>query len=129
MPESIVELLEGNREKCYKCGKNKMLYCDKCLVPTCKSEHVPNIKLPLFLNLIHHSKEKSSKSSALPIKVIAPETTKIIYFPENMDYFDKINPKTTAVLFPSVYSRELAEFKPEELKLIDSVLVVDCTWY
>ena len=78
---------------------------------------------------IHHSKEKSKKSSALPIKVIAPKSTNIIYFPEDKKQFDVIDPNKTLVLFPSNKSKELSEFTEKELDNIESVLVVDCTWF
>jgi len=77
---------------------------------------------------IHHSKEKSSKSSALPLKVIAPTTTNIIYFPEDLKILKTIDPLTTVLLFPSPKSHELSELTTKEIQNIKSVIVVDCTW-
>ena len=59
------------RAKCPKCGKSMKFYCYDCIIPVTKSP-CPKLDLPLDVTVIAHPKEKVSKSSILPAKIVAP---------------------------------------------------------
>ena len=78
---------------------------------------------------IRHPKEKISKSSIVPSKIIAPDNVTIEHFmdapllraPEE-DY------DSVVILFPSADAVDLAKMPDAELKKIKRVYLIDCTW-
>jgi DTW domain-containing protein YfiP len=107
-----------NRQKCPKCNKSSLMYCPKCRIPLCI---VPNVKLPILLDIVHHPKEKINKSTAIHACVLCPQQTTMWEFP-NIPTF---NPEETLVLFPSVEAKSLNEI---DLKKFRRAVFIDCTW-
>ena len=42
-------------------------------------DEVPKLKLPVDVTIIRHPKEKKSKSSVIPSKILAPDNVEIIH--------------------------------------------------
>jgi len=61
---------------------------------------IPKIKLPLQVTVISHPKEKVSKSSILPAKLVAPDDVEIISTTEVPVLRDNDNFDEVVLLFP-----------------------------
>ena len=70
-----LEKLEG-RIECPTCNKSCKFYCCKCMISMVKD--TPNLRLPIKVTVISHPKEKVSKSSIIPAKVVASEDVEIL---------------------------------------------------
>lgn len=79
--------------------------------------------LPLKLRIIHHEKEKHSKSSALPLQFLSRDV-EVNFFPGEITLQED-----TYVLYPHVNAKFVNELSDEEIKSMKEVVAVDCTWY
>ena len=66
-------------------------------------EGVPKLSLPVKVTVISHPKEKKSKSSIIPAKIISPDDVDIIH---TVDEIPTLRPEgesfdSTVVLFPA----------------------------
>jgi hypothetical protein len=59
-----------NRVDCPKCAKSCKYYCCNCMISVV--EPTPRLDLPVAVTVIAHPKEKVSKSSIIPAKILAP---------------------------------------------------------
>ncbi|KAK2960624.1 putative fibroblast growth factor 7 [Blattamonas nauphoetae] len=91
-----------------------------CMKPF-PSVPVPSLNLPLPLHIIHHPKEKKSKSTAIHAMVLAPNDTRIHEFPD----FPPFDPNETLCLFPSPDSKLVSEL---DLSKFKQVVFIDSTW-
>ena len=87
------------RVDCPKCGKSCKYYCCNCIESVVKSG-LPKLNLPLKVTVIKHPKEKVSKSSILPVKLLAHNQVEILSTLEvpvlrESDNFDEV-----VLLFP-----------------------------
>jgi hypothetical protein len=57
------------RVECPKCKKSCKYYCCKCIEPMVET---PKLNLPVKVTVIAHPTEKTSKSSIIPAKLVAP---------------------------------------------------------
>ena len=74
-PFDPLEKVEG-RVECPKCKKSCKMFCCNCMVSMV--EPTPHLRLPVKVTVISHPKEKVSKSSIIPAKVVAPEDVTIL---------------------------------------------------
>ena len=95
---SPLEKLDG-RSLCPDCKHHRKYYCYDCMKPLAEA---PSMKLPVNVTVIRHPKEKRSKSSVIPTKVLAPDEVDIVHtieVPE--DLIDKEDRDATVLMFPS----------------------------
>jgi DTW domain-containing protein YfiP len=95
-----------------------------------KEHGVPRMRLPIKVTVISHPKEKKSKSSIIPAKIIAPEDVEIIHTVEDIptlleegDSYD-----STVLLFPAEDAKDVSALSETELKAIKRVVLIDSTW-
>ena len=78
---------------------------------------------------LRHPKEKISKSSIVPSKILAPDHVEIRHDMEIAplrgpdEAYDEV-----VLLFPSDDARDVGTMGHDELKLIKRVVLIDCTW-
>jgi len=95
---------------------------------------VPRLNLPLDVTIIRHPKEKKSKSSVIPSKILAPDNVDILHtidVPEQRtelyggaeDDYDSV-----VLMFPSDDAKNISDMPEEELKKIKKVVLIDSTW-
>ena len=99
------------------------------MVPV-KEHGVPKMRLPIKVTVISHPKEKKSKSSIIPAKIIAPEDVDVIHTVEDIpvlrgpdDPYDSV-----VVLFPSDSAKDINTMSEQELRAIKRVVLIDSTW-
>ena len=73
--------------------------------------------------MIHHPTELLSKSTAVHARVIAPETCRILEFPEEVPEYNK---EETVLLFPSPDASDIEEL---DFKKIKKVVFIDSQWH
>lgn len=116
-------LKEAERKTCPKCTHKRMYYCYNCCLPL--TDTVPHVTLPTFITVLKCLKEPRSKSSAVTLKVLAPETSEIVdCLPHTIPSFDA----GSFLLFPSPDSKTLAELTDEELTSMKNAIFLDSTW-
>lgn len=77
----FLDTLSG-RSKCPKCDKSRKYYCYTCYVPVSEiKESVPQVKLPIKVDIIKHPCEVDGKSTAVHAKVIANDDVTIYTYP------------------------------------------------
>jgi len=77
--DGLEKLNNGDRGTCPKCNSKRKFYCYDCMVPLNPVEELPQLKLPVDVTVIRHPKEKKSKSSIIPSKLIAPDNVEILH--------------------------------------------------
>jgi len=77
---------------------------------------VPRIQLPIDVTVLRHPKEKISKSSIVPSKIISPDQVEIRHDMEIPPMIKDDEPFDSVVLlFPTDDAKSLTDMKPEEL--------------
>ena len=83
----------------------------------------------IFFIRLRHPKEKISKSSIVPSKIIAPDQVEIIHeievskIRQDDEEYDSV-----VLLFPSDDAKDINTMSIDELKAIKRVVLIDCTW-
>ncbi|XP_072321074.1 tRNA-uridine aminocarboxypropyltransferase 1 [Eucyclogobius newberryi] len=95
------EVLEGAQEKgrlkCAKCGGSRMFFCYTCCsLVGVSAQSVPQVKLPVKIDIIKHPNETDGKSTAIHAKILAPDDVNIYTYPCIPEY-DK---DTVVLVFP-----------------------------
>ena len=105
-------------------------YCYQCFLPVGNYEsQIPRLELPIKVTILSHPKEKKSKSSVVPIKILSPEHVDFITNIEAPNFLeDGTDPKDIAVLFPSDDAIEVTDITQEELRSLKRVIIIDSTW-
>lgn len=87
------------------------------------------ISIHKFRFSLRHPKEKISKSSIVPSKIIAPENVEIRH-ELDIEPFIKEGESIDSVvlLFPTDDAISLTDMPEDELKAIKRVVLIDCTW-
>ncbi|ORX76015.1 DTW-domain-containing protein [Anaeromyces robustus] len=117
-------LFNSKRELCTTCNKTFKNFCYNCLkVFDSVKEYIPQVKLPIPLDILKHNLELNSKSTALHAKLISPEDV-TIYTSEKLPQYE--NPDRVLLLFPGEDAIPVSKVDP---KKYDRVLVIDGTWY
>ena len=105
-------------------------YCYQCFrVIGGYEAQVPRLDLPVKVTLLSHPKEKKSKSSVIPVKLLAPDQVDFVSSAEAPDLLaDGSDPRDIAVLFPSEDAVEVTEMSESELRSLKRVVIIDSTW-
>eukprot|EP00301_Raphidiophrys_heterophryoidea_P005996 c12458_g1_i1.p1 GENE.c12458_g1_i1~~c12458_g1_i1.p1 ORF type:complete len:198 (+),score=38.77 c12458_g1_i1:1-594(+) len=114
------DALPTSRSKCSKCSKSRLWFCPDCLVVMGSADAIPNVKLPLPVDIIHHPTEKLSKSSAPHVALMSKDIALLDY--PNVPEYDK---SKTLLLYPSQEAKSVSEIN---LGDYNKVVFVDCTW-
>jgi hypothetical protein len=75
--EPLRELDKSGRGNCPKCDAKRKYFCYDCVVAL--TDETPLLELPVDVTIIRHPKEKRSKSSVIPSKIIAPKNVEILH--------------------------------------------------
>ncbi|KAG0317044.1 hypothetical protein BG000_004656, partial [Podila horticola] len=110
---------------CPKCHRNSRYFCYKCLdlvgdFPS--GSVVPQLKLPIRLDIIRHEQERDGKSTALHAAVLAPRDVTVYEWTQMPQYEDV---DRLLLLFPSEGAKQLSEIDPASF---DKLVVIDGTW-
>lgn len=88
----------SGRSGCPKCGKSRKLFCYTCYVPIVEIEQrVPNVQLPIQIDIIKHQREVNGKSTAIHAAVLAPQNVRIYTYPNIPDYDSLDDAKTVRI--------------------------------
>ncbi|KAF9426710.1 DTW domain-containing protein 1, partial [Entomortierella beljakovae] len=86
---NVLETIE--KAHCPKCNKNVRYFCNKCLVlVNCPKGSVPQLRLPVQLDIIKHEQERDGKSTALHAKILAPNQVQV-YGWKNMPEYEDVD--------------------------------------
>ncbi|XP_043932301.1 tRNA-uridine aminocarboxypropyltransferase 1 [Protopterus annectens] len=96
--------LQNGRSTCHRCNGSRMFYCYTChaLLKSLPHEEIPEIKLPLNIDIIKHPNETDGKSTAVHAKLLAPNDVNIYIYPCIPEYED--HKHEIVLLFPGVDS-------------------------
>ncbi|XP_072889199.1 tRNA-uridine aminocarboxypropyltransferase 1 [Hemitrygon akajei] len=106
--QTVLETLQQNgRSKCPKCQSSRMFYCYSCflLVDGVSFDKIPQVKLPLKIDIIKHPNETDGKSTAVHAKLLAQDDVNIYTYPCMPEYKDKTH--EVVVVFPGPNSISL----------------------
>ncbi|XP_067873721.1 tRNA-uridine aminocarboxypropyltransferase 1 [Heterodontus francisci] len=108
--QKILETLQQNgRSKCPKCQSSRMFYCYSCclLVDGVNSDEIPQVKLPLKIDIIKHPNETDGKSTAVHAKLLARDDVNIYTYPCMPEYEEEKH--EVVVVFPGPKSVSLED--------------------
>jgi len=115
-------LMHTSRSDCKQCCRSRKYYCATCACPVGDASIVPQVSLPFTLHIIRHPREKASKSSAVPARIVAPKHVQLHDFP----HIPPLQKDRTVILFPSPDAISMKDVNWEKT---DAVVLIDCTWY
>ncbi|XP_055380905.1 tRNA-uridine aminocarboxypropyltransferase 1 isoform X2 [Condylostylus longicornis] len=105
----------NGRNPCIKCGKSRKFYCYSCYIPLNNiSEKLPNVKLPIKIDIIKHKHEIDGKSTSAHAPIIAPEDVKVYTYPNIPDYSKEDG---VVLIFPGLTSSTVAQLFDESIEL------------
>ncbi|KAG0277208.1 DTW domain-containing protein 1 [Linnemannia exigua] len=108
---------------CPDCNRNVRYFCNRCLKTVgCPEGAVPQLKLPIKLDVIKHEQERDGKSTALHAKILAPDHVEV-YAWKDMPKYENVD--RLLLLFPSPGAKQLSEIDPASF---DKLVVIDGTW-
>ncbi|KAF9993065.1 DTW domain-containing protein 1 [Entomortierella chlamydospora] len=111
------------KKHCPTCNKNVRYFCSKCLkLVNCPEGSVPQLKLPIKIDVIKHENERDGKSTALHAKILAPDDVEV-YGWKSMPRYENVD--RLLLLFPSPGAKTLSEIDPSSF---DKLVVIDGTW-
>ncbi|KAF9356476.1 DTW domain-containing protein 1 [Mortierella sp. AD094] len=111
------------KKHCPTCNKNVRYFCNKCLkLVNCPEGSVPQLKLPIKIDVIKHEQEREGKSTALHAKILAPDDVEV-YGWKSMPKYENVD--RLLLLFPSPGAKTLSEIDPASF---DKLVVIDGTW-
>lgn len=124
--------LERMKERlpCPGCNKTCKYYCFQCFLPIGDlSAEMPKLDLPVKVTILSHPKEKKSKSSVVPAKILAPGQVDFVSAVDAPDFLaDGSTSDQVAVLFPGDGATEVTSMSEEELRNLKRVIIIDSTW-
>ena len=90
---------------------------------------MPRLDLPVNVTILSHPKELKSKSSVVPVKILAPDQVDFVISEEVPDFLaDGSKQDEVAVLFPGENAVEVTDMSEEELRKLKRVVIIDSTW-
>ncbi|PRP76847.1 hypothetical protein PROFUN_14806 [Planoprotostelium fungivorum] len=113
----------GDRAKCENCNATRKYFCYTCFRPVGDIDRVPQMRLPIQLNIIHHPKEPKSKKTSIHAKVLAPLDVVMFDDPDIPDYRQEKD--EVLLLFPSPDAKNISEIDVTKYK---KIIVIDSTW-
>ena len=125
--EPLEKLNQSDRGVCPKCNSKRKFYCYDCMVSL--TPDIPKLKLPVDVTVIRHPKEKKSKSSIIPSKLLAPDNVEILHTIEVPELLKEgEDPDSVVLMFPSDHATEISCMSKEDLSKIKRVVLIDSTW-
>ncbi|KAF5298463.1 hypothetical protein FQR65_LT01242 [Abscondita terminalis] len=116
--DSLLYNLEG-RYPCPKCNKSRKYFCYTCYVPVSElAGKLPNVKLPLKIDIIKHKHEIDGKSTAAHAAVLASEDVNVYTYPDIPEY----DVNNAVLIYPSFDSISIDQLFGECYKRIDNAL-------
>jgi len=132
---------QTQREHCPMCMKSRKFFCYTCYVCVESLQpHVPNVKLPIKIDIVKHKREVEGKSTAVHAPILAPRDVKMYDYPDIPDY----TKEKALLVFPGKKSRTLSEILEEVQKSAelsgkaelegetpfpyDKIVFIDSTW-
>ncbi|KAK4880792.1 hypothetical protein RN001_008938 [Aquatica leii] len=95
--DSFLDQLEG-RYPCPKCNKSRKYFCYTCYVPISELKgKLPNVKLPLKIDIIKHKLEIDGKSTAAHAAVLASDDVNVYTYPDIPEY----DVNSVVLIYPS----------------------------
>ncbi|KAF9126273.1 DTW domain-containing protein 1 [Mortierella sp. 14UC] len=120
-PTDVLDTIE--KAHCPDCNRNVRYFCNRCLkLVECPEGAVPQLKLPIKLDVIKHEQERDGKSTALHAKILAPDHVEV-YAWKDMPKYENVD--RLLLLFPSPGAKQLSEIDPASF---DKLVVIDGTW-
>ncbi|VDN05753.1 unnamed protein product [Thelazia callipaeda] len=121
-----------NLEKkiCSNCGRRRMYFCYDCklYIPGVQNM-VPQLKLPVHIDIIKHPQEKNSKSTALHCLLLAPTCTRLFDLTNVPNYNStKYKQENTALVIQSENGISVHSFVKER-GCIKRFVFLDSTWF
>ena len=90
---------------------------------------MPQLDLPVKVTILSHPKEKKSKSSVVPAKILAPDHVDFVSAVDAPDFLaDGSTSDQVAVLFPGESAVEVTDMSEAELRNLKRVIIIDSTW-
>jgi DTW domain-containing protein YfiP len=86
----------------------------------------PQLDLPVKVTVIAHPTEKTSKSSIVPAKLLAPNSVDFVQTTEVAPFAEKN--EEIALLFPGDQATQMSDLTDDQLKRIKRVVLIDSTW-
>ncbi|KAJ6637705.1 tRNA-uridine aminocarboxypropyltransferase 1 [Pseudolycoriella hygida] len=78
--------IEG-RSPCPECRKSRKFFCYSCYVPVERlNGALPNVELPIAIDIIKHKNETDGKSTAVHAAILAPKYVTVYEYPTIPDY-------------------------------------------
>ncbi|XP_011165842.1 tRNA-uridine aminocarboxypropyltransferase 1 [Solenopsis invicta] len=137
---STLELVQF-RSTCNLCHKSRKFFCYSCYHPVIPRLYYPQVKLPIKIDIIKHSREIDGKSTAVHAAILAPTDVKIYTYP---DFPETLNKEDTVLVFPckdsmknlsveDLFTREEKKCNasvktPETVFPIKRAIFIDSTW-
>ena len=117
----------NTRQKCQNCERKRMYFCYDCRIFMQQVANlVPQIQLPVRIDLIKHWLERNSKSTAVHCALMSPRETRIFdSFDEVPDYSNSVN---TVVVYPSSDALSIDEYVQKNGP-IQRFIFLDATWW
>jgi len=112
--------------ECPKCKQLRKYFCYDCYLILGDISQIPQLKLEVKVDIIHHPKELKSKSTAMHARVIAPDDVTVHEFPDFPDYTQTKD--EVLLLFPSTKAKFIEDMDITALQKVKKIVVVDSTW-
>jgi DTW domain-containing protein YfiP len=118
------------RAQCTICGRKRMYFCYDCRVyMPGVAEKTPHLELPVNIDIIKHTGELNSKSTAIHCQLLAPTVTRIFDTFESVpDYSTLDDRNNIAVVYPSKNALTIEEFVMKNGP-VKRFVFLDATWY
>jgi len=115
---------KNGRELCPSCQKSRKFFCYNCFELIGDKEGIPQMDLPVDIEIVRHPTEKISKSSVISAKILAPNCVNVSNYPE----IPKFDMESTVLLYPKEDAQLVQDMSPEEFGKIKRAVFVDCSW-
>lgn len=103
-----------NRSHCVQCGKSRKYYCYTCFIPVEQLKYLlPQVKIPIKIDIIKHKNEIDGKSTAGHAAVLA-DNVRIFTYPDIPDYTMEEN---IILIFPGTKSLPVSHFFNKNIQL------------
>jgi len=119
----------GDRSACPQCHKSRKYFCYVCFLPVIELQgKIPQLNLPVHIDIIKHRREIDGKSTAAHAAVLAPKHVSIYTYPDIPDYDSEEN---VLLVYPGKHAKTLPELfdnrKCPNLPF-KKVVFIDSTW-
>lgn len=128
---SILDSIQ-DRSLCCKCNKSRKYFCYMCCIPVKQLENkIPQLRLPIKIDIIKHKNEIDGKSTSCHAALIAPQDVRITTYPCVPEYKDD---EKVVLIYPGASARTTKEyFDGKRDSLSDGLpftraVFIDSTW-